>query len=106
MRGQTPTEAALRALPPLAPDLAGRLAVCSCCTETRPSSFALPYFVYRGPGSREARELCVCGYYRSAHQPPADVIAKGWCAAGEFRPQGPSPFDLFYCGCTPAPEYE
>lgn len=55
------------------PDFSGRMAKCSysdCKAPPRPSDPAkLAFFVYRGPGSPEAEESCVCGYHKIAHSP-------------------------------------
>lgn len=54
------------------PDLAGRMAQCAYRPHghaPRPSSFDLAFFEYLGAGSREATELCKCGYARVAHFP-------------------------------------
>lgn len=77
--------------------LSGRQARCSCgatCPSdgTAPGYKDIPFFTYRGPGSKEARESCVCGYYREAHGKPN-------IRCDDFRPRGPAEFDSFYCGC-------
>lgn len=70
------------------PDLTGRTA--TCCGNTRQSSYDLPFFEYRGPGSRSAVEICVCGYYEIAHNKPLDDCP-GFVPRGEMQ-------DLYYCG--------
>ena len=101
-----------------APDLSGRIARCTyfgkggfrsyeCnyakqtgCTRTKcscemPSSPALPFFEYHGPGSPNARERCKhCRYFESAH-----AVAKTRACA-HFEPIGDVGFDRFYCGCA------
>jgi hypothetical protein len=83
------------------PDLDGRTARCKC-GKTRPSSRGLPFFEYRGPGSKSATESCICGYHRIAHERVAASPEKyrhvnlSKCG-GTFTPRGDMP-DLFYCG--------
>jgi hypothetical protein len=50
------------------PTLDGRMARCGC-GKKEPSSYNLPFFEYRGDGSRAATETCVCGYNRTPHWP-------------------------------------
>lgn len=55
-----------------APNLAGRVAQCSYLPRNhapRPSNADLAFFVYCGPGSREAEEICKCGMHLVAHHP-------------------------------------
>jgi len=82
------------------PDLAGRKARCVCGRLT-PSSNGLPDFEYRGPGSRWAVDVCLCGYHRLAHH---DDIRS--CAVSPtlrncpgFHPRGEASHDAFWCGC-------
>lgn len=86
------------------PDLAGRAARCAC-GKTRPSSFGLAFFEYRGPASMSATEICICGYYRTAHEKRQaeptkyrhlDVGMKK--CGGSFMPRGDIDFDSYYCG--------
>lgn len=54
------------------PDLAGRMAECAYLPNghaLKPSSFELPFFVFRGEGSPEATEKCKCRSSWIAHQP-------------------------------------
>ena len=88
-----------------------RQARCPHCKTERPSTPDLPFFEYRGPGSRSAKEQCVCGYYEVAHDPAhmdtlvhdrdgkrrPTVVESGRCSG--FVPRGPWDVDLFYCGC-------
>ena len=69
------------------------------CECSAPSSPELPFFEYRGPGSRSAGEICVCGYHQVAHDKKArgEKVTPYVCA--DFRPRGPAEFDAFYCGC-------
>lgn len=82
------------------PDLTGRVARCGYGCAERPSSFDLAFFEYRGPGSPNATDSCVCGYYRVAHERdpnrrnPDPIV----CKVGGFTPVGDKP-DLYYCGC-------
>jgi hypothetical protein len=78
------------------PDLTGREAKCSCGKRV-PSSIDLPFFEYRGEGSHEAVDICVCGYAEVAHIRPLPKHLSNWVCQ-EFRSRGPLP-DLFYCGC-------
>lgn len=84
--------------------LAGRQARCECGA-LRPSDGPaigfkgeLPFFVYRGEGSREALDICRCGYATAAHTP--EVRSRNRALTCEtFEPRGPHEFDSFYCGC-------
>jgi len=81
------------------PSLEGRQALCVYKFGRKgqqhspvPSSWDLPFFEYCGPGSPAAEEYCKCGYHESAHGKCADACDK-------FEPQGPLPYDRYYCGC-------
>jgi len=85
------------------PDLTDRVATCSNCGKMALSAFGLPFFEYRGPGSREATEMCRCGSLANAHTPEALAKAE---ASGyprtckEFRPNPKGRLtDSYYCGC-------
>ena len=85
--------------------LEGRSAKCSRCDATRPSSEALGWFEYKGPGCKAADEVCThCHYFKVAHEPGHDrvdartVMEKGLCTTG-FEPHGPWALDSFWCGC-------
>ena len=85
------------------PDLTDRVATCSDCGSMVLSSFNLPFFKYQGPGSREATEMCRCGFHQVAHTPEALAKAE---ASGyprtcrEFRPNPEGrQTDSYYCGC-------
>jgi hypothetical protein len=84
--------------PIAAPNLEGRFAKCSC-DKTVPSTIDLPFFEFRGEGSKDARESCKkCGYFEIAHVAPLPRhLAQNVCA--KFQPRGASEYDLFYCGC-------
>ncbi len=82
------------------PDLTGRMAKCAysdCKTPPRPSDPAkLAFFVYMGPGSLEAVDICKCGYAKIAHDEPE---RRKNIKCRQFTPKGPREFDKFYCGC-------
>lgn len=91
------------------PDLTGRVAICTQCHKReQPSSLALAFFNYRGPGSREALTICQCGYAYVAHTAegrarnvPSNrrtVVEDGRCKTG-FVLRGPNATDTYYCGC-------
>lgn len=63
------------------------------CTCVQPSSKELPFFEFMGEGSREATEICKCGYHKVAHE-------SGKVKCREFVPKGAREFDKFYCGCA------
>ena len=82
--------------------LAAREARCLCGATMPSDTVGLAFFEYRGPGSRDAAERCVCRYGLAAHEPEIrerphlrHVMADGH----EFTPVGPWEFDGFYCGC-------
>ena len=102
----------------VAPDLTGRRARCTyfgkggfrsyecnyakttgctrkqCNCEMR-SSAALPFFEFRGPGSRYARTHCKrCRYFENAHT----AIRNPTC--GHFESVGGDGPDSFFCGCA------
>jgi hypothetical protein len=77
-----------------APDLTGRTAQCAYGGHApKPSSPDLAFFEFRGEGSRDATEICRCGFHRRAHE-----IGRAKGCAG-FTPKGPQEFDRYYCGC-------
>lgn len=110
------------------PDLAGRRARCayyggsthknecgkcgaSCSCETD-SDLKLPFFEFKGPGSKHAAEKCAnCTYTKPGHfgenagrykvreglgkKIPTHCVNNG----KEFVAAGPAEFDEFYCGC-------
>lgn len=81
-------------------DLTGRTARCSCGHE-RPSSPELPFFQYRGPGSRDQLTSCKhCRYAPEAHTRKAETGERHLdrvCDNFEADPDGRQ--DTFYCGC-------
>lgn len=100
------------------PDLTGRMAKCFYSHERSgradrhqnpgkspvPSSYDLVFFEYQGVGSREATNICVCGYAKVAHDNnggacPDRLLSKTKSPSKKFTPKGPQEFDRFYCGC-------
>jgi hypothetical protein len=78
---------------PAPPSLEGRVATCAYrCGATRPSSYDLAFFEYRGPGCKDAELKCTCGYFKTAH-------GRGGFGCSSFKPHGPWADDQFYCGC-------
>jgi hypothetical protein len=82
------------------PDLTGRKARCGCGAE-RDSDRSLAFFQYCGAGSREAEELCSCGYTQKAHdlkceKDPAHLAS----VCNLFVAKGDRGYDRFYCGCA------
>lgn len=73
------------------PDLTGRTATCSGHAP-KPSSFDLAFFEFLGAGSRNATEICKCGYTKIAHD-------NGRVKCKQFIARGPAEFDRYYCGC-------
>ncbi len=85
----------------------GREARCSYCQTVVPSRESLPFFQFRGEGSREATETCrVCRCYEIAHHPRTDgpeayrgKIPSVIGTPHPFEPHGAYEFDGYYCGC-------
>ena len=75
------------------PNLEGRTAKCSCGLKRPSTSDGLAFFVYTGPGSYDANEICTCGFHIEAHA--AGKIKDGHA----FTARGPREFDRYYCGC-------
>jgi len=70
------------------------------CACELPSASTLPFFEYRGPGSREAVEGCAhCGYFRVAHENAGPRGGKAQ-PCRHFEPRGDRGYDCFYCGCA------
>jgi hypothetical protein len=69
------------------------------CKRTEPSALELPFFEFRGEGSRAATDLCKhCGYALVAHT--AEVMARNKALkCTSFESHGAWEFDLYYCGC-------
>lgn len=88
---------------PVQPDLNSRMALCAYSNASRPheavpSRSSLPFFEYRGEGSREATQTCGrCGFSRSAHDLTGEKRPAKLCEA--FTPKGAQPMDSYYCGC-------
>jgi len=77
------------------PSLVGRKSQCGYRPHghsVKDSTPDLPFFEYRGEGSREATLICKCGYHKTAHD-------KGMARCKQFTPKGAQPFDKHYCGC-------
>ncbi len=71
------------------PSLAGRKSQCSYLPaghSIKDSSPDLPFFEFKGEGSREATMICKCGYHKTAHD-------KGLSKCKTFTPKGAQPFD-------------
>lgn len=81
-----------------ATDVTVRVARCDCGRE-EPSSPNLPFFQFRGEGSPEATDVCVCGFYDTAHEAKRTGRRVSSAVCDEFTPRGPLPTDIFYCGC-------
>lgn len=86
------------------PDLTGREANCAYGDHAvKPSSLDLAFFEFRGEGSREATEICKCGFSKKPHDdnggkiPPRRYAGHKGCAG--FTPKGPQARDKYYCGC-------
>lgn len=79
-------------------DFAGRIAKCSCGRTAPSDPKSLAFFEYCGTGSREATNICTCGYAAAAHTP--EVMARNKALkCTNFTPRGPREFDRYYCGC-------
>lgn len=79
-------------------DLTNRKAICDCGRIER-SSEDLPFFEFRGEGSRAAKITCKhCHYHDVAHTPET-MATNSALKCTNFEPHGPFEFDLFYCGC-------
>ena len=81
------------------PDLTDRVACCGDCGKMVLSSFNLPFFKYMGPGSRQATEMCRCGFHRDAHTD--EVRARNpYMKCHEFNPNPDGNLtDEHYDGC-------
>ena len=87
-------ESAIQTADPL---VAGRMAKCTC-GRTEPSSPKLAFFEFCGEGSRDAVDICGCGYHSVAHTP--EVMARNPALkCSTFKASGPREFDRYYCGC-------
>lgn len=84
-------------------ELHGRVANCRECPNTKPSSYSLAIFAYRGDGSSFAVGTCRCGFRQDAHQGEVHPMRQ---TVNTSDPAGCSGFesmaaesDLYYCGC-------
>lgn len=81
----------------------GRTAQCQCGRREPSDEVCGDHFEFRGAGSDSAEKTCVCGYRLEAHShtegrvAARSVVEKGLCTG--FRPRGPMPLDLYWCGC-------
>lgn len=79
-------------------DTPEREAKCDFCGEVEKSSKDLPFFIYRGKGSKYSKEYCKnCKYTSAAHRPTIQANNPNICK--NFEPHGPFQYDLYYCGC-------
>jgi hypothetical protein len=88
--------------PPDDPRLAGRVARCAYgCGNTTPSDHPTwrPFFEYLGEGSREATNLCTCGYSEVVHHPINTTTGRPGVTDHPFTPKGGRDTDRYYCGC-------
>lgn len=82
-----------------APELVGRIAVCAECNNTKPSSYALAHFTFRGIGSASATRTCACGFFDVAHDAKRAGKRGSRSVCDQFTPRGPLATDSFFCGC-------
>jgi hypothetical protein len=86
-------------------NLQGRQARCAYCKTLTPSNIQLPFFEFLGEGSKEATQICKCGYYHGAHNDGTGnridgmQTLSGPVKCSTFEAQGPREFDRYYCGC-------
>lgn len=75
-----------------APSLEGRKSKCTYCKTVVDSSYALPFFEYRGEGSYLAMHSCKhCWFFDTAHG--------RYHKCKNFEPKGGVEFDNHYDGC-------
>lgn len=86
--------------------LEGRQARCHCGT-IKPSGTNLPFFRFKGEGSREATEVCgflvkgsICHGHPTIHQEINPSTKRAGITDHEHQPHGAFEFDEFYCGCS------
>lgn len=80
------------------PALIGRTAKCGCGA-IAPSSTDLPFFDYKGPGSRSATDRCgVCPFALVVHGETNPHTGRPGITDHTFVPHGPYEFDEYYCG--------
>ena len=83
----------------MSPDLTGRTARCTYCHTCQPSTTALPFFEFRGEGSRAA-ELCrTCRMTPTAHEPINPHTGRAGVTDHPYTPYGAWECDSYYCGC-------
>jgi len=78
------------------PDLRCRVSRCVYCGHEEPSSYTLPFFEFRGRGSRYALHYCKCGLLDIAHR---SVLSGDRAKCTKFQSAGAAPHDRHYCGC-------
>jgi len=79
-------------------NLVGRKAKCTC-GRTEKSKLTLPFFEFRGIGSREAVDICKhCRYASVAHTPQVMDNNNIHLKCKTFEAVGPWETDSFYCG--------
>jgi hypothetical protein len=67
-----------------------------------PSRIDLPFFEYKGEGSKAAMEHCkICGFFEVAHVGPkmGEWMKDRQPKDHPFEPHGAYEFDSYYCGC-------
>lgn len=70
------------------------------CGKIRPSSDDLPFYEYRGEGSKYAVDSCAtCAYVAAVHQPVNPHTDRPGVIDHPFTPRGPHDYDSYYCGC-------
>lgn len=84
--------------------LENRIAKCTNCSNTEPSSKKLAHFAYRGVGSTYALDNCaLCPWLLSVHDGSSNgsnASAFEEASTHDFESIGASEFDSFYCGCN------
>ena len=79
------------------PNLQGRTAKCDSCKNTKPSDVSLPFFEYRGPGSRYEVQCANCHRFHEHKEVGREGIF-GPCS--NYQPStGGRETDGYYCGC-------
>lgn len=82
---------------PETPDLTGRVARCSC-GRTAPSSPALAFFIYWGPGNTQ-HNCGVCGYTPRVHEDTPEHIVRHASWTPHTWVPSEREHDEYYCGC-------
>lgn len=78
--------------------LEGRTARCSCGAE-QPSSRALAFFEFCGPGSDIVHRCSTCGTFDFVHLPMNPATSRPGVTDHQFVPKAPLDHDRYYCGC-------